>query len=282
MYDGKDELLVMHEDLKIALKKSRPDWTMLIDTRRCILCHACTIGCMAEYKSPPGIRYRPMYEVEKGTYPGVSRQFVARPCQQCDNPPCVSACPTNGKATWKSNNGIGNNIVMMNYEQCIGCGRCVAACPYGARNLDNGTFYTSETPSIPDMERGPAWEYDKKWIREGKNLPAGTARKCQFCYLRLKNSMLPVCVTTCIGRATYFGDLKDTDSLISKVINSSKVVMLKEVKEAGEIAAKIDERGSKMSNREWTDLTRDAIKAYPGKTPIFGNSKTKPRVFYIV
>ncbi len=94
--------------------------------------------------------------------------------------------------------------------------------------------------------------------------------------------MLPVCVTTCIGRATYFGDLKDTDSLISKVMKSSKVVMLKEVKEAGEIAAKIDERGSKMSNREWTALTRDAIKAYPGKNPVFGNSKTKPRVFYIV
>jgi len=56
---------------------------------------------MVEYKSPPGIRYRPMYELEKGTYPHISRQFVARPCQQCDNPPCVSACPNGGpgKAT---------------------------------------------------------------------------------------------------------------------------------------------------------------------------------------
>jgi molybdopterin-containing oxidoreductase family iron-sulfur binding subunit len=282
MYDGKDELLVMHEDLERALKKSKPDWVMLIDTRRCILCHACTIGCMAEYKSPPGMQYRPMYEMEKGTYPRVDRQFVARPCQQCDNPPCVSVCPNIGKATWKGDSGVSNNIVMMNYEQCIGCGRCVAACPYGARNLDNGTFYTDETPSIPDMERGPAWEYDKKWTRQGKNLPAGTARKCQFCYLRLKSGMLPVCVTTCIGRATYFGDMTDTDSLISKVMKTSKVVRLKEVKEAGEIAAKIDAKGPKMSNREWIALTQDAIKAYPGKRPVFGNANTKPRVFYII
>jgi molybdopterin-containing oxidoreductase family iron-sulfur binding subunit len=281
MYDGKDELLVMHEDLKRALNRPKPDWAMLIDTRRCILCHACTVGCMAEYKSPPGMRYRPMYEVEKGNYPKVTRQFVARPCQQCDNAPCVSACPNKGKATWKSNKGISNAIVMINYEQCIGCGRCVAACPYGARNLDNASFYTTGTPSIPEMERGPAWEYDKKWVREGKNLPAGTARKCQFCYLRLKNSMLPVCVTTCIGRATYFGDLKDEESLISKVMKSSKVVRLKEVKEPGAIAAKADTKVSKLSNREWASLTRDSIAVYPGKTPVFGTAKTKPRVFYI-
>jgi molybdopterin-containing oxidoreductase family iron-sulfur binding subunit len=249
MYDGSDELLIMHKDLQQAMKRSRPDWAMLIDTRRCILCHACTVGCMAEYKSPPGIRYRPMYELEGGRYPAVSRQFIAKPCQQCDNPPCVGACPKSGKATWKEAKGMGNGIVMINYEQCIGCGRCVEACPYKARSMDKGAFFTDGTPDIPVMERGPAWEYDKKWFREGKRPPVGKARKCQFCYLRITNGLLPVCVATCIGRATYFGDLADQDSLISKTMKSTKHVILKEVRD---------------------------------DKPIFGQSVTKPRVFYIV
>jgi tetrathionate reductase subunit B len=280
MYEGKDELLVMQEDLRRALKKSDPRWTMLIDTRRCILCHACTLGCMVEYKSPPGMRYRPMYEMEQGKYPKVRRLFVARPCQQCDDPPCVHACPNQGvgKATWKGSDGI----VMINYAQCIGCGRCVAACPYSARNLDNGSFYTDNTPEIPDMERGPAWEYDQKWFREGKKLPVGVARKCQFCSHRLKNGALPNCVSTCIGRATYFGDTADPDALISKVMKSAKLSTLKEMKESGKIASAIAARGYRLKNAEWESFVDQAIRSYPGVKPVFGTSGTKPRVFYIV
>lgn len=280
MYEGKDELVVMQEDLKRALKKTKTAWSMLIDTQRCILCHACTVGCMVEYKSPPGIRYRPMYELEQGAYPQVRRLFVARPCQQCDNPLCVAACPNKGegKATWKATDGI----VIINYEKCIGCGRCVAACPYGARGMDNGAFYTDNTPSIPEMERGPVWEYDKKWSRQGKNLPAGTARKCQFCSHRLKNGMLPVCVSTCIGRATYFGDIGDEESLISKVMKKTKTITLKEIQGFGSIAARIEKVGKQLKSAEWKTLIGQAMRTGHGVVPVFGNSVTKPRVYYIV
>ncbi len=280
MFEGRDELAVMQDDLRRALKKDNPQWTMLIDTRRCMLCHACTLGCTVEYKSPPGVRYRPMYEVEKGKYPKVQRLFVARPCLQCDAPPCVQACPLPGEggATWKGKDGI----VMINYHKCIGCGRCVTACPYSARNLDKGAFYTDDTPEIPAMERGPVWEYDGKWYREGKKLPVGKARKCQFCFHRLKTGALPVCVATCIGRATYFGDRDDPVSLLSKVMKTGKTTTLKEVEGAGKVAAAVAAAGFRLSSTEWKSALGQAVRIYPGIKPVFGASVTKPRVFYIV
>jgi molybdopterin-containing oxidoreductase family iron-sulfur binding subunit len=53
-------------------------------------------------------------------------------------------------------------------------------------------------------------------------------RKCQFCIHRLDAGMLPACVTTCIGGATYFGDKNDPDSMVSELIGSPRVMRLKE------------------------------------------------------
>ncbi|HSW62932.1 MAG TPA: hypothetical protein VLH56_06465 [Dissulfurispiraceae bacterium] len=68
MYNGKDELPIIQEDIQRAVKKPAPQWAMLIDLRRCTSCKACTAGCIAEQKSPPGIIYRPVYEEESGTF----------------------------------------------------------------------------------------------------------------------------------------------------------------------------------------------------------------------
>ena len=168
MFAGKDELTLIQEDIQRALKKKEVKWAMLIDLRRCTSCKACTAGCVAEQKSPPGILYRPVYEEETGTFPRVKMRFTPRPCLHCDDPPCVEACPNKGegKATWKSTKGISASLVMINYEQCIGCGRCVVACPYKARNLDAGKFYTEGTPQLEAYEKAPTWEYSRKWPRE--------------------------------------------------------------------------------------------------------------------
>lgn len=230
-----DVLVRMQEDLRRALEKPVEErrWVMVIDLRKCVGCSACTISCVAENKLPPGVVYRPVMEEEIGTYPNVTRRFLPRPCMQCDNPPCVPVCPVN--ATYKDENGI----VVINYEQCIGCRYCLSACPYSARTFDFGVTYTAETPIAEGMvvgqdgaehyERVAMFEYSRERDRHSRDeSPVGNARKCHFCLHRLNEGMLPACVTTCIGRATYFGDANDPDSLVSGLIAKPNVIRLKE------------------------------------------------------
>jgi molybdopterin-containing oxidoreductase family iron-sulfur binding subunit len=234
---------------------------------------------MAEQKSPPGIIYRPLYEEETGTFPNIKMRFTPRLCNQCDNPPCVEACPNKGegKATWKSASGASAGIVLINYEQCIGCGRCVVACPYKARALDAGIFYTEDTPETQAYEQAPTWEYRKKWPRQKDHLPIGNARKCHFCYHRLSNGLVPMCVSTCPCRANFFGDTDDKESLIHKMISQHKVKVLRLVKGNEESGLTL----SDLKGMAPADISR--MIGYPGAKPVFAESaQTKPRVYYIM
>jgi Fe-S-cluster-containing dehydrogenase component len=142
---AEDPLVRMQRDLKRAQKKKPSDmkWGMVIDIARCIGCHACTLGCVAENKLPPGVVYRVVLEEETGRYPYLRRRFVPRPCMHCQNPPCVKACPVT--ATYKDEQGV----VRMSYERCIGCRNCLVACPYTARTADFGEWYTAGTAELP-------------------------------------------------------------------------------------------------------------------------------------
>ncbi len=230
-----DSLIRMQRDLKRALKKKPQDikWSMVIDIAKCIGCHACTIGCVAENKLPPGVVYRPVIEEEVGKYPYVRRRFTPRPCVQCQDPPCVPVCPVT--ATWKNDQGV----VIVDYSRCIGCRYCLVACPYAARTSDFGEWYTGQTPNLDGKlfgqkaaangyEAQPAAEYGKKWPKRNGDSPVGNARKCHFCLHRLAVAMLPACVTTCVGRATIFGDRNDPDSLIFEQLGSPRLFRLKE------------------------------------------------------
>lgn len=63
-----DILVTMQKDLKRALAKPDQErrWAMLLDLRKCVGCHACTIACISENKLPPKMKYRPVYEYEQG------------------------------------------------------------------------------------------------------------------------------------------------------------------------------------------------------------------------
>lgn len=230
-----DPLIRMQRDLKRAQSKKPADvkWTMVIDVAKCIGCHACTLGCVAENKLPPGVVYRPVIEEEVGKYPDVRRRFLPRPCMQCQNPPCVKVCPVT--ATYKNEQGV----TVVDYDRCIGCRYCLVACPYSARTSDFGEWYTKKTPDMPGKifgrkaaaegyEAHPATEYGKKWPERGNGSPIGNARKCHFCLHRLAVGMLPACVTTCVGRATFFGDRNDSECLVYALLGSPRLYRLKE------------------------------------------------------
>ncbi|MBW6485225.1 MAG: hypothetical protein K0B01_03625 [Syntrophobacterales bacterium] len=95
------------------------------------------------------------------------------------------------------------------------------ACPYYAIVEDEGGFYTDGTPVQELYEQRDFYENDKKLTRR-KGALKGAIRKCTFCSHRLDSGMIPACVSTCIGRAMYFGDLNDPNSLVSELIKKEK------------------------------------------------------------
>jgi Fe-S-cluster-containing dehydrogenase component len=101
-------------------------------------------------------------------------------CQQCDKPPCVSVCPV--EATWKESDGI----VVVDYNWCIGCRYCEAACPYHARRFN----WTK--PEVPAAEINPDQGYLSNRLR-----PQGVMEKCTFCLHRSRQGKLPACLEAC-------------------------------------------------------------------------------------
>jgi Fe-S-cluster-containing dehydrogenase component len=229
--EEEDVLVRMQRELRLAMGKpvEQRKWIMIIDQRKCVGCHACTVGCIAENKLPPGVVYRPVTTEETGEYPNVKLKFTPRPCMQCEQPPCVPVCPVN--ATWRRPDGI----TIVDYDACIGCRYCLTACPYGARTSDFGESYTAgaavgapagEESAVAGAKAGdwellPNHELGKKWDRTNHASPSGNARKCHFCLHRLEAGELPMCATTCIGRATYFGDANNPRSLVSELLQQN-------------------------------------------------------------
>lgn len=223
--EGEHPVKRMMQDLHRALEKpmEQRKWGMVIDLRKCTGCNGCTISCVQENKLPPGVVYRPVLTETHGFYPNVARRFVPRPCMHCEEPPCTSVCPVT--ATRKRSDGI----VIVDYDKCFGCRACIAACPYSARSFDSGRFYGDEEGGERQpYELVPSPEYKERRVRADGDSPIGNARKCHFCIHRIERGELPACTLSCMGRATYFGDLNDPQSLVSELVGKPNVMRIKE------------------------------------------------------
>lgn len=202
---------------------------MVIDTRTCVGCRSCVVACKAENKTPPGVNYTVVVEQPNEAADG-KPLFMTKPCFHCENPPCVDVCPVN--ATFKREQ---DGIVVVDYDRCIGCRYCITACPYGARTFDFGEMYAGGGPGTV-WGSAPSPEYGQFRGREEGASPVGNVRKCTFC-LHLQDEKgeynkgegrWPACAKTCPGEAIHFGDFKDPDSDVSKLIRSNNVIRLKE------------------------------------------------------
>jgi molybdopterin-containing oxidoreductase family iron-sulfur binding subunit len=220
-----NEVVRMHEDLERALKEppDKRSWVMVVDVRKCVGDHACAVSCMAENVCPPGTSYRKVFETEHQGFPDLDRFFMPANCRQCDNAPCMKAA---NKITKDAITKRKDGIVEFDYKKLGKSPKAGAAakkaCPYYAIVEDKGGFYTDGTPILEPYETRDFFEYGHKYNRK-KGALKGSIRKCTFCPHRLENGMIPACVSTCIGRAMYFGDMNDPKSLVSELLKKEKV-----------------------------------------------------------
>jgi Fe-S-cluster-containing dehydrogenase component len=137
--------------------------------------------------------------------------YMGTQCFHCENAPCTKACPT--QATWKEPDGI----VVVDYDWCIGCRYCQAACPYYGRRFNWGKA------EIPKAEITRKQHYLGNRLR-----PVGKMEKCTFCIQRTRNGRLPACVEACPTGSRVFGNLLDPASEIRYVLKHKKVFRMKE------------------------------------------------------
>lgn len=192
----------------------------------CIGCRRCVEACHKEnnHDRRTNNSYIRVLEMEQGSMdmergradydhavPAPGKFYLPVQCQQCDNPPCVKVCPV--QATWKEPDGI----VVVDYNWCIGCRYCEAACPYHARR-----FNWAE-PEIPAEEINPNQGYLSNRVR-----PKGVVEKCTFCLHRTRQGQLPACLEACPTGARVFGNLLDPRSDIRWVLANKRIFVLKE------------------------------------------------------
>lgn len=187
----------------------------------------CVQGCLRENNQgrDSQVQYIRVLELPRGTreleqadhyydaaaVPVPGRQYLPVQCMQCDNPPCVKACPT--EATWKEPDGV----VVVDYDWCIGCRYCMTACPYWARH-----FNWTE-PQIPATELNTDTHYLGNRPR-----PRGVVEKCHFCLQRTRVGRQPACQEACPTGARVFGNLLDPQSPVRQVLATKTVFRLKE------------------------------------------------------
>jgi len=187
------------------------DWGYIVDTTRCIGCGACVRACKIENNVPDSYfrTWIERYEINKEEKIKVDSPkggiesfkqdnfadseivkafFVPKLCNHCYNSACTQVCPVG--ASYTSPDGV----VLIDKERCVGCGYCVQACPYGCRYIEHSK---------------------------------GVADKCTLCYHRIHKGEVPACINACPRNARIFGNLKDPNSKIRKILHQRRYEVLK-------------------------------------------------------
>ncbi len=163
-------------------------FVMVIDTKKCVGCMDCVVACKTENDVPEGFNRDWIVQDVNGKFPSLNMEIRSERCNHCDNPPCVTCCPTGASHV----HDLGG-VVLVEYNECIGCKACIASCPYDARFVN----------------------------------PEGYADKCTFCIHRVEKGEDPACVSVCPTHCMYFGDIEDPNSKVSLLLKQRKYHNLK-------------------------------------------------------
>ena len=169
-----------------------PLWAKVVDQTKCIGCHACTTACKQENEVPLSVTRTYVKAVDVGVFPQARRAFQVTRCNQCEDAPCVAACPT--AAMYRRPDGI----VDFEKSVCIGCKACMAACPYDAIFINPADH---------------------------------SAEKCNFCSHRIDVGLEPACVVVCPTQALLVGDLNDPASKVGEIVQREPVTVRRPEKE---------------------------------------------------
>lgn len=221
------------------------EFVYALNISRCIGCRKCAHACVAENNQSrsPEIQYIRVLKMEKGSIdlessdhhyetpvvPERDSFYMPVQCHQCAKPACVKVCPV--EATWQEPDGI----VVIDYDWCIGCRYCEAACPYWARR------FNFAKPEIPADQLNPEMSYLSNRPRS-----KGVMEKCTFCLHRTREGKMPACLEVCPTGSRKFGNVLDPDSEVSYILRNKRVFVLKE--EVGTMPRffyYFDERGSR-------------------------------------
>ena len=201
-----------------------------LDISRCICCRRCVYACVDENNQSrdPEIQWIRVLEFEREsavrgidmeegnpyydheTVPAEDKFYLPMACMHCEDSPCTNVCPTG--ATWSEPDGI----VVIDYDWCIGCRYCIAACPYGARKFNWGEPNVSAEDINPDMH-----------LLGNRPRARGVVEKCSFCIQRVRKGRYPACHEACPVGARKFGNLLDPDSEIRYLLKHKRTFVMK-------------------------------------------------------
>ena len=244
-----------------------------LNLSRCIGCRRCVHACVQEnnLSRAPEIQYIRVLEMEKGSIdlessdhhydpasvPDADKYYMPVQCHQCANPPCVKVCPV--EATWQEPDGI----VVIDYDWCIGCRYCEAACPYWARRFN----FTE--PGLEADELNPNMAYLSNRPRQ-----KGVVEKCTFCLHRTRRGQMPACLEVCPTGSRKFGNVLDPNSEVAYILKHKRVYVLKEdVGTVPRFFYYFDERGSRYHEPIAGEFGPAASREPPGEA---GRSGSNP------
>lgn len=194
---------------------------MVIDLEKCIGCRSCAVACKQHNAQPAGTWWNrvltPGSEYHAVTPEKGREYFLPIHCQHCENAPCEKVCPVG--ATYRDSQGT----VLIDFERCIGCRYCMAACPYGVRqfNWEDPKRSMQRYHYQEGYSPGNPRDYRQKGRLVYTQYRAkGTVEKCNFCVHYQAQGLEPACVRACPGKARFVGDLDDPQSQVSRLIKA--------------------------------------------------------------